>query len=152
MKIISSVRDLVALLLPNAKPRIGVRLRTGRPALLLVSASLMIPAKAIVSPSCTVTCVFTVLVAKLGDEIFDVVVGWGALTFWLITIVTTPLAFTNGVMLSETPVLRLPTVLVKSELPDDWAPAAIPCEVRVGTSSPTFREAAMLSVAMMLGA
>src|SRR5690349_1412521 len=137
MNTISSVREWVTLLAPNAAPRIGMRLRYGIPVLEFVSASLIMPAIAMVSPSCTVTWVCTFLVAKLGEEMLEVVVGWGALTFWLITMVTTPLAFTYGVMFSDTPVLRLPTVLVNSELPDDCAPGAMPCEVKVGTSSPT---------------
>src|SRR5215831_2009972 len=117
MNTINSVREWVMLLLPNAAPTTGMRLRKGMPALAFVSDSLMIPASAMVSPSCTVTWVFTVLVAKLGEEILDVVVACGALTFWLMTMVTTPLAFTYGVMFNETPVLRLPTVLVNNELP-----------------------------------
>src|ERR1022692_4389415 len=77
--------------------------------------------------------------------------GWGELTFWLMIMVTMPLEFTRAVMFSVTPVLWLDTVLVNSELPPDCTPPTA-CEVSTGTWSPTFSEAGMLSVAMMLGA
>ena len=50
------------------------------------------------------------------------------------------------------PVLTVLTVLLNSELPPCCTPPATACEVSVGTAVPTFRLAAMLSVAMMLGA
>src|SRR6476660_5589742 len=117
MKMISSVRAFDAVFVPKAAPTTGIRLRNGIPDETSVSDSLMMSASAIVSPSCTVTCVCTVLVAKLGDEMLEVVVGCGALTFWLIAMVTTPLAFTYGVIFSDTPVLLLPIVFEKTELP-----------------------------------
>ena len=66
--------------------------------------------------------------------------------------VTTPLELILGVMESVTPELRLLTVFEKTLLPPDWTPLATPCEVSTGTSSPTFIDAIILSVAMMLGA
>ena len=45
--------------------------------------------------------------------------GSGELTFWLIIIVTIPLEFTRAMMASVTPVLRLLTVFVNTELPPD---------------------------------
>ena len=76
----------------------------------------------------------------------------GELTFWLMIMVTMPLELTRAMMFSVTPELRLDTVLVNRELPLCWTPPATACEVNTGTSSPTFSEAAMLSVAIMLGA
>ena len=73
------------------------------------------------------------------------------LTSWLIIRVTMPLAVTRARMFRVTPLLRLETVLAKSELPPDCAPVTA-CEVRVGTSWPTLMDAGMLSVAINMGA
>ena len=67
MKMTSSVRSLVVDLAPKAIPRTGIRCSQGIPALLEVSDSLMIPPMAMVSPSWTVTWVFTLRVEKDGD-------------------------------------------------------------------------------------
>src|SRR5689334_9320039 len=67
-------------------------------------------------------------------------------------IVTTPLAFTRARIVSPTPVLTFWIVLVNREFPPAVTPGLIPCELSVGTDSPTVIDAGILSVAMILGA
>ena len=75
---------------------------------------------AIVSPSCTVTCVLTAFWENEGDWIAELEDGCcGSLTCWLMTMVTMPLGLTRARMLSVVPVLTLEIVLVNSELPAD---------------------------------
>ena len=54
----------------------------------------------------------------------DAAGGCGALTFWLMTMVTIPLELIRAMMLNVTPELRLLTVFVNTELPLDWTPPA----------------------------
>ena len=63
-----------------------------------------------------------------------------------------PLELTRARMVNVTPVLAFETVLVNSELPDDCTPCATASELKVGTDSPTFMVAGMLSVAISDGA
>ena len=52
----------------------------------------------------------------------------GALTCWLITMVTTPLELTRAMICSVTPELWLLMVLAKTELPPDCTPLDSACE------------------------
>src|ERR1035441_2308339 len=89
---------------------------------------------------------------KEGDCIaLDADTGCGELTVWLMIMVTMPLELMRARMSSVTPELTVLTVLLNSELPLDCTPVTA-CEVSVGTLSPTFIDAIILSVAMMLGA
>src|SRR5215472_19026992 len=76
----------------------------------------------------------------------------GALTCWLMTMVTMALELMRATISRVTPELVFEIVLAKTELPPDCTPEATPCEERVGTCVPTFMVAGMLSVAMTLGA
>src|SRR5579885_1902238 len=82
----------------------------------------------------------------------EVVVGCGELTFWLLISVTMPLELTRAMMLRPTPVLWLLTVLVNREFPPSCTPPATAWELSVGTDSPTWICAGMLSVATTVGA
>src|SRR5271157_2753569 len=152
MKTTNSVRVLVMLCAPNSEPTRGSLCRNGTPAELCRLFSRMMPAMATVSPSCTVTWVEKDRFWKEGDLIWlDAAGACGELTFWLMTMVTMPLELMRARMHRVTPELRLDTVLVNCEVPL-WVTPLTACEVSVGTSSPTFMEAVMLSVAIMLGA
>ncbi len=59
----------------------------------------------------------------------------GALTCWLIIIVTTPLELTRAVMESVTPVLTLLTVFVNGLVPPVVTPLTTACEVSTGTAA-----------------
>ena len=59
----------------------GIRCSPGMPLVDCAELSLMMPAMAIVSPSCTVTCVLTLRRENEGDWIWPPAGGaWGALT------------------------------------------------------------------------
>ena len=138
----SSVRSFEKLFEPNRLPTMGNLCNTGIPADASVLVSWMMPPIAIVSPSCTVTCVLTAFWENEGDWIAELEEGCcGSLTCWLMIIVTMPLGFTRARMLRVTPVLTLEMVLVNSELPPTCTPAPRPCELSVGTVLPTLIEA-----------
>src|SRR5580704_8884869 len=116
------------------------------------------PPIATVSPSFTVPWVLTFRCEKEGESMSlpealeeDSGFGIGAVMFWLITMVTTPLGLMRARIFNPTPVLVLWTELANSVVPAVWTPAgAIP--LTVGTESPTVMDAGMLSVAITLGA
>ena len=105
---------------------------------------------AMVSPSCTVTCVLNVRCENESDWMPVLPGATGLLTFSSICIVTTPLELMRGTMESVTPELTFVMVLVNRLVPPVCTPATA-CEVSTGTCWPTFIVAGMLSVAMMLG-
>ena len=119
---------------------------------------MIMPPIAIVSPSSTVTCVLTLRCEKDG-ELMPLPalpeaasgLGIGAVTSWLITIVTTPLGLTRARIVRPIPVLVFEIELVKRELPF-CCTLEVAIELTVGTESPTVIEAGMLSVAIKLGA
>src|SRR5579862_1263813 len=103
-----------------------------------------------VSPSWTVTCVCTDLVAKEGELILLPepcgVVGVGSLTLWLITMVTIPLGVTRATMFSPIPVATFEIPVVT----DPVMPLAVELDC-AGTVLPTVMDAGILSVAITDG-
>ena len=106
------------------------------------------PPMAMVSPSCTVTCVVMDLVAKEGDWMFvnEGSVACGSLMLWLMIMVTMPLGVTRAVIFSPIPVLTFETPVVT----DPVIPLAVE-PASEGTVVPTLIDAGILSVAMIEG-
>jgi len=84
----------------------------------------MMPAIAIVSLSCTVTCVLTLRFENDGDWIADVAAGaMGELTSWLMISVTMPLGSTRAMICSVTPEFRFVMLFANTVFPPFCTPA-----------------------------
>src|SRR5581483_5691684 len=96
------------------------------------------PPIAIVSPSCTVICV---LIERLENDVEALDApsggGSGALTCWLITMVTTPLVLACARIDSVVPVDWVEIEFANGLLPFCWTPPSTADDVITGTWSPT---------------